>query len=58
MEIYYYKDKPYKILYESKVKIEDVWHPCIVYECLYDNPDGKIWIRIKDSFFNLFKNTK
>ena len=52
---YSYKEKPYKILYETKIKIGGTWIEAIVYECLYDNPDGKIWVREKQEFFNLFK---
>lgn len=52
---YYYKDKPYRIIQESKVKIEGVWYPCIIYECLYENPEGMVWVRPKESFFQLFK---
>jgi len=52
--IYYYKDKPYKILYESKIKISEIWIDCIIYECLYENPEGMIWVREKNQFFKLF----
>ena len=53
--IYYYKDKPYFIVTESKMKIEGVWYPCIIYQCLYENPDGMIWVRKTEDFFELFK---
>jgi hypothetical protein len=69
-EIYYYKGKPYTILAESKIKLSGIidlpeievtdvevgadWVDVIVYECEYDNPDGKIWVRTRKQFFELF----
>lgn len=55
---YYYNDKPYKILYKSKIKIEGRWEECVIYKCLYKNPDGLIWVRMKDEFFKLFATNK
>jgi hypothetical protein len=57
-EVYYYKDRPYRILYHSQMKIEGVWIPCIVYKCLYENHDGDIWVRSEKQFFELFHKTK
>jgi hypothetical protein len=51
---YTYKGNPYKIFTSTKVKIDGVWHNAIVYECLYDNQDGKYWVRLEEEFFNLF----
>lgn len=51
---YKYKDKPYKISHESKMKLNGVWIDVIIYECLYENPDGMIWVRKKEEFFKLF----
>lgn len=53
--LYYYKGKPYEILYESKIKLDGKWQDCIIYRCLYFNPDGLIWVRTKKEFFKLFK---
>ncbi len=54
-QTYYYKDKPYKIVRESAIKIGDTWIPTINYKCLYKNADGMYWTRFKTDFFNLFK---
>lgn len=54
-EIYYFKRKPYKIFCNSKLKFEDEWKDVVIYEALYNNPDGKYWVRFKDQFFELFK---
>lgn len=39
----HFKGKHYKILYQAKSSesLEDL----VVYEALYDNPSGKIWVR-------------
>ena len=54
-EIYYYKDNPYTILSETKIKINNMWKDYIVYKCKYKNPDGSIWVRQRQEFFELFK---
>ncbi len=54
MTEYKYKERPYKILHESKIKIGGTWIDVIVYQCLYENPDGMIWVREKEEFFKLF----
>ena len=65
---YYYKGKPYKVLLETKAKASgfadamDVdrydasreWIDVVIYECLYENPDGMVWVRTKEQFYNLF----
>jgi hypothetical protein len=69
--IYYFKGKPYSIISESKLKtigiiegnfiwvdnydIGEEWTPVIIYQCEYDNPEGKIWVRTKKQFLELFK---
>jgi hypothetical protein len=54
MTTYQYKGKPYKILYQSKIKFGGTWIDVVVYECQYDNPDGMIWVREREEFFKLF----
>ena len=54
-EIYYYKGNPYTILSETKIKVGDMWKDCVVYKCEYENPDGSIWVRQRQEFFELFK---
>ena len=54
-EIYYYKGNPYTILSETKIKVGDMWKDCVVYRCEYENPDGSIWVRQRQDFFELFK---
>lgn len=50
-----YKGKTYCIFQETKVKIEGKWVDCVIYQTLYDNPDGEFWVRTKDEFHSLFK---
>lgn len=52
---YTYKNKPYMVLYETKMKISELWVNCIVYQCLYYNPDGGVWVRERQQFLKLFK---
>ena len=40
---------------ESKSKINGEWVDSIIYQSLYHNEDGWIWVRTKDEFFELFK---
>jgi len=54
-EIYYYKGNPYTILSETKIKVGDMWKDCVVYKCEYENPDGSIWVRQRQEFFELFR---
>lgn len=55
-KIYSYKKHLYYKLFELKIKTkEDVWVPVVVYECLYENPDGMIWARYQDDFYSLFE---
>jgi hypothetical protein len=57
-KVYEYKGKLYKIFAETKVKINGVWVDSIIYQTLYNNPDGWIWVRTKEEFFSLFKEVK
>lgn len=45
----HYKNKPYRMLGEAKHSetLEDV----VIYECLYENPTAKVWVRPKQMFF-------
>lgn len=52
---YWYKDKPYKILTKSKIKLGGEWQDVIIYKTKYKNPDGKIWVRLESEFIGLFK---
>lgn len=49
---YIYKNKLYIILHEGKMKVDDEWVPCVVYEALENN---RIYVRTKDEFFEKFK---
>ena len=44
----HYKGKRYKVL--SLAKHSETLEDLVVYECLYDNPRGKIWVRPKKMF--------
>jgi hypothetical protein len=53
--IYYHADKPYKLVRETKIKLSDgTWVDGIIYETLYPNPDGKIFVRQREDFFAKF----
>jgi hypothetical protein len=52
---YYFKDKPYAIICESKMKISELWIDVVIYETLYDNPEGRVWVREKGQFYKLFE---
>ncbi len=55
-KIYSYKGNPYKIFSETKMKISNLWIDVVIYETLYENPDGKYWVREKGQFYELFKS--
>lgn len=52
---YKYKNKTYVIFQETKMKIDDKWINCVIYQTLYDNPDGIYWVRNSEEFFKLFE---
>jgi hypothetical protein len=72
---FYFKNKPYLLLCESKIKAEGIaealegygvtqtdvispemdWIEVVIYMCLYENPDGQIWVREKNEFYSKFK---
>lgn len=58
-EIYQYKDKPYRIVTESKMRVHnqngDNWKDVVIYEALYDTESGeKIFVRDKQEFYHKF----
>ena len=55
MTEYEYQGRKYVILFSSKMKIGQKWIPVLIYKCLYDNPDGSIWVREEGEFWRLFK---
>lgn len=54
-EIYTFKNKQYRIFEYTKLKFGDLWLNAIIYECLYDNPSGKYFVREEGEFFEKFK---
>ena len=52
---YYFKDKPYTIFSETKIKIGEDWVDGIIYKTEYFNPNGEFFVRTKEDFFNRFK---
>lgn len=58
VDIYTYKNKPYQILRETKIKLEGVWVDCVIYKTLYHNPDGDTWVRTSYEFYKLFEKKK
>lgn len=50
MNLYYhYKNKPYR--YIGIAKHSESLTDLVVYECRYENPSGKLWVRPKEMFF-------
>lgn len=50
MKLYkHYKNKPYK--YIGTAKHSETLEEMVIYETLYHNPEGKIWVRPKEMFF-------
>jgi len=45
----HYKNKPYK--FHGVAKHSETLEELVVYECLYDNPTSKLWVRPKEMFF-------
>ena len=54
-KIYTYKGKKYRIFAESKMKVNGVWKDCVIYQTLYYNEDGWIWVKSSEEFFKEFK---
>jgi hypothetical protein len=54
IKIYSYKDKRYIFIRESMMKIGERWIDVVIYKCLYENPDGDVWVREKEQFYKLF----
>lgn len=52
--IYYYKGRPYALISMTKVKSIIGWQDAVIYEALYPNPDGRIWVRGASDFFSKF----
>jgi hypothetical protein len=40
---------------EDKYFEDREWVEVVIYETLYENPDGRVWVREKEQFFKLFK---
>ena len=49
---YEYNGNIYKVIYISKMKIGQVWLPCVIYQSYKDK---KIWVREHGDFFEKFK---
>lgn len=44
----HYKGKKYRII--TLARHSETLEEMVVYECLYDNPQGKIWVRPRKMF--------
>ena len=53
--VYTYKGKFYKVLHLCKIKYEGKWVQGVVYEALYEVPDGNIFVRENYTFLLKFK---
>ena len=51
---YVYKGKQYCIFQKTKMKIDGKWIDCVIYQTLYNNIDGKFWVRSSKEFYDLF----
>lgn len=49
---YTYKEQKYSLLYQGKMKIGQVWLPCVVYQAHKDN---EIYVRELNDFVEKFK---
>ena len=50
MKLYrHFKNKPYRFV--GIAKHSETLEEMVVYEALYDNPEGKLWVRPKEMFF-------
>lgn len=54
-KVFVYKNKQYRFFSETKIKINGVWVDGVIYTPIYNCPDGWIFTRTKEEFFNLFK---
>lgn len=54
-KIYIYNRNKYRIFAETQMKVDGVWKDCVIYQTLYHNQDGWIWVRTKEEFFESFK---
>lgn len=49
----HYKNKPYK--FRGIAKHSETLEDMVIYETLYDNPNGRIWVRPKGMFFEMIE---
>lgn len=49
---YEFNGNIYKVIFVSKMKIGQLWVPCIIYQSYKDK---KIWVRERGEFFEKFK---
>jgi hypothetical protein len=49
---YVYEGKYYKVMFIAKMKIGQVWLPCVIYQAYKDK---KIYVREHGDFFEKFK---
>lgn len=55
MNLYrHYKDKPYRLL--NFVRHSETMEDLVLYETLYENPSGKLWVRPKAMFFEMVEH--
>ena len=52
---YFYKDKPYRMLNYTKIKINGEWVDGVIYIPLYKCDKSSTFVRTKKEFFELFK---
>ena len=54
MKFFKYKNKRYLKLFNTKIKLDNVWVDGIIYLALYKNKDGYLYVRTKDNFNKTF----
>ena len=47
--------KSYFLIATARIKHDGEWIPCVIYMCLYRNPDGMFWVRHLHDFNTNFK---
>lgn len=52
--VYYYENKPYYILHDTVMKVDEDEIPCIVYKSLYTK-ERMVEVRERKDFFTNFK---
>lgn len=53
-DLYIHSGKEYAFFSKSKMKISGEWKDVVIYEALYDNPEGRYFVRYENDFNHSF----